>query len=105
MNEEMIGTLAGKIWAVLSEQPMTVKELKTITKLKEAEIYAAIGWLSREGKMTVTPKGKDFFYSFNKKSQFGKRCIDVLLSVLPLISSLRLFFVDTIFFAVASVPF
>ena len=47
MNEEMIGTLAGKIWAVLSEQPMTVKELKTITKLKEAEIYAAIGWLSR----------------------------------------------------------
>jgi len=65
MNEEMIGTLAGKIWAVLSEQPMTVKELKTITKLKEAEIYAAIGWLSREGKMTVTPKGKDFVYSLN----------------------------------------
>lgn len=44
---------------------MTVKELKTITKLKEAEIYAAIGWLSREGKMTVTPKGKDFVYSLN----------------------------------------
>ena len=65
MNEEMIGTLAGKIWAVLSEQPMTVKELKTITKLKDAEIYAAIGWLSREGKMTVTPKGKDFVYSLN----------------------------------------
>ena len=63
MNEEMIGTLAGKIWAVLSEQPMTVKELKTITKLKEAEIYAAIGWLSREGK--ITPKGKDFVYSLN----------------------------------------
>ena len=45
MNEEMIGKLDGKIWAVLSDQQLTVKEMKTINKLKEAEIYAAIGWL------------------------------------------------------------
>ncbi len=63
MNEEMIGTVAGKIWEALNKGGKTAKQLKTATKLTDAEIYAAIGWLSREGKLTVTPKGKDFVYA------------------------------------------
>lgn len=65
MNEEMIGTAAGKVWEVLSKGAKTQKQLKTATKLNDASIYAAIGWLSREGKLTVTPKGKDFTYALN----------------------------------------
>lgn len=65
MNEEKIGTTAGLIWEVLSQKAKTVKELKTATKLKDAEIYAAIGWLSREGKLSVTTKGKDYVYALS----------------------------------------
>ena len=59
MNEEMIGTLAGKIWAVLSEQPMTVKELKTITKLKKQKsMQLSAGCQEKENDRY--PKGKRF---------------------------------------------
>ena len=30
-----------------------MKGLKKATKLKEKEVYAAIGWLAREGKVNV----------------------------------------------------
>lgn len=32
---------------------LTVKGLKKATKLKEKEIYAALGWLAREGKVSI----------------------------------------------------
>ncbi|MBR6284848.1 MAG: winged helix-turn-helix domain-containing protein, partial [Muribaculaceae bacterium] len=33
--------------------------LKKATKLKEKEVYAAIGWLAREGKVNVTETETD----------------------------------------------
>lgn len=55
MNVETIGLWAGATWVALSEKEGTlgVKALKRVTKLKEKELYAAIGWLGREGKVTV----------------------------------------------------
>ncbi|MDY3710143.1 MAG: winged helix-turn-helix domain-containing protein, partial [Sodaliphilus sp.] len=38
---------------------LTVKGLKKTTKLKEKEVFAAIGWLAREGKVNVTEIEKD----------------------------------------------
>ena len=32
---------------------LTVKGLKKATKLKEKELYAALGWLAREGKVSM----------------------------------------------------
>ena len=37
----------------LIEPTLTVKGLKKATKLKEKELYAALGWLAREGKVSM----------------------------------------------------
>ncbi len=55
MNVEIIGEWAGKAWTALNEQgSLSVKGLKKVTKLKEKELYAAIGWLAREGKLNIS---------------------------------------------------
>ena len=55
MNVETIGLWAGAAWNALNDANCTlsVKGLKKATKLKEKELYAAIGWLAREGKVNV----------------------------------------------------
>lgn len=52
MNTETIGTWAGAVWTALNEADVLgMRQLKKITKLKEKEVYAALGWLAREGKV------------------------------------------------------
>lgn len=54
MNVEVIGAWAGLVWNALADaQTLGVKQLKKITKLKEKELYAALGWLGRENKITI----------------------------------------------------
>ena len=54
MNAEVIGTWAGQVWNALNESgKLTVKGLKKATKLKENELYAALGWLARECKVSM----------------------------------------------------
>ncbi|MGN0219119.1 MAG: winged helix-turn-helix domain-containing protein [Muribaculaceae bacterium] len=54
MNVEIIGTNAGTVWVALNDaQVLGVKQLKKITKLKDKEVYAALGWLAREGKINI----------------------------------------------------
>ncbi len=55
MNVETIGLWAGAAWNALNDanSTLSVKGLKKATKLKEKELYAAIGWLAREGKVNV----------------------------------------------------
>lgn len=50
---ETIGNNAGKVWNALNEfGKMDVKTLKRVTKLKtDKELFAAIGWLAKEGKL------------------------------------------------------
>lgn len=60
MNKETIGTNAGLVWAALNEaDALGVKQLKKITKLKDKEVYAALGWLSREDKVVIAPDPAD----------------------------------------------
>ncbi|MBQ4292403.1 MAG: winged helix-turn-helix domain-containing protein [Muribaculaceae bacterium] len=62
MNAEKIGTFAGQVWNALNEaNPSTTKDVKKATKLKDKELYAAIGWLAREDKLDIeaTEDGKD----------------------------------------------
>ena len=55
MNAEKIGTCAGLVWNALNEADVLgTKQLKKITKLKDKEIYAAIGWLAREDKINIS---------------------------------------------------
>lgn len=60
MNVETIGTNAGLIWNALNENnSMTLKDLKKATKLKEKEAFLALGWLAREGKVSLEEAEKD----------------------------------------------
>lgn len=52
MNTETIGQNAGLVWEALNlDEALGTKQLKKMTKLKDKELYAALGWLAREGKI------------------------------------------------------
>lgn len=59
MNVELIGANAGKIWNALQNGALASKALKKATKLKEAELNLALGWLASEGKLTFNEEGED----------------------------------------------
>lgn len=60
MNVEVMGAWAGLVWEALNTSGvLTMKGLKKATKLKEKEIYAALGWLGREGKIVITETETD----------------------------------------------
>ena len=59
---EKIGTNAGKVWTLLDEAgTQNVKDLKKSSKLTDKDLYAALGWLAREGKVTLTEDEKELF--------------------------------------------
>ena len=60
MNTEAIGSWAGLVWNALSAtDTVGLKQLKKITKLKEKELYAALGCLGRENKITIQDDPED----------------------------------------------
>ena len=69
MNTETIGAWAGLLWNALNEvESLDKKQIKAATKLKDKEIYAAMGWLARENKLTFTETedGKDVLVALVK---------------------------------------
>lgn len=61
---ETFGVNAGKIWTILDEKgKQDIKKVKKATKLTDKKLYAALGWLSREGKIKMEEVGKDIFIS------------------------------------------
>ena len=59
MNIDTIGTNAGSVWNALNEaDALGLKQIKKITKLKDKELYAALGWLAPEGKILIA-EGED----------------------------------------------
>lgn len=61
MNTETIGVYAGQVWQVLNDAvAMGTKQLKKAAKLKtDKELFAAIGWLARENKITIQVSDED----------------------------------------------
>ncbi|MDE7407961.1 MAG: winged helix-turn-helix domain-containing protein [Muribaculaceae bacterium] len=60
MNTETIGNYAGLVWNALNEADVLgTKQIKKITKLKDKELYAAIGWLARENKINIQPSDEE----------------------------------------------
>ena len=60
---ELIGTNAGKVWNALHDGgKMSLKALKKATKIKaEKDMYAALGWLAKEGKLAFEETDNDIF--------------------------------------------
>ena len=54
-----IGENAGAVWAALQNGALELKALKKATKLKNEELYLALGWLAREGKINFTEAEAD----------------------------------------------
>ena len=60
MKQETIGANAGLVWKILNEaKEQTYKALKKATKLKDKDLYLALGWLAREGKIKFTDSETD----------------------------------------------
>ncbi len=67
MNVELIGSWAGLVWNALDGvESLNLKQVKKATKLKEKELYAAMGWLGREGKLNIIEEEKDLVLSLVK---------------------------------------
>lgn len=61
---ETIGSAAGKIWSFLKENGQaSATKLAEGTGLDRNDVQRAIGWLAREGKLSVERKGKNEFFS------------------------------------------
>ncbi len=60
---ELIGTNAGLVWNTLNEGGrMNVKDVKKATKIKaDKDLYAALGWLAKEGKLAFEETESDVF--------------------------------------------
>lgn len=66
MNTDTIGMNAGLVWNALNEaDALGLKQLKKITKLKDKEVYTALGWLARESKVNIVESedGKELIIS------------------------------------------
>ncbi len=64
---EKIGTVAGQIWFALNENgAMNSKDLKKAAKVKnEKELLMGLGWLLREGKISINEEAKDILVALN----------------------------------------
>jgi len=63
-QKEKIGFNAGALWAYLNETgEKNIKDAKKACKLTDKELYAAMGWLAREGKIEIKEEEKEVFVS------------------------------------------
>ena len=52
--ETIFGVNAGVVWNILhSKGPLSADAISKATKLKAIEVYGALGWLGREGKIEI----------------------------------------------------
>lgn len=59
---ETFGINAGRVWSYLDENGrLHLREVKKATKLTDKNLYAALGWLAREGKIKLEEVDKDLF--------------------------------------------
>ena len=54
-----IGENAGLVWGALQNGAQGLKALKKATKLKNEELFLALGWLAREGKLNFKEEEAD----------------------------------------------
>ena len=63
MITSKIGENAGLVWNALQNGALAQKALKKATKLKDADLALALGWLAREGKIAFEVKEADTIIS------------------------------------------
>lgn len=62
MLKQKAGELAGLLWNALDGTgEIDLKQLKKLTKLTDKNLYLALGWLLREGKVEVNEVDGELF--------------------------------------------
>ena len=65
--EEMFGANAGKVWNILkSKGALSATLISEETKLKSNDVFAALGWLGREGKIQIINNKKAFLFKLTE---------------------------------------
>ena len=67
MNVQSIGENAGIIWRLLQSESRKwdYQEIKKETGLSDRDINTAIGWLAREGKLTIDERRNVIYIELN----------------------------------------
>lgn len=62
--EELFGVNAGKIWKVLSDskKAMTIQEIMKLGSIKKDDVISGLGWLGKEGKISIETQGKSMSF-------------------------------------------
>jgi len=62
--EEIFGVNAGVVWKTLKEakKPLSVREISKLSNLKITEVFGALGWLGREGKIEILKEKKKMLF-------------------------------------------
>jgi predicted Rossmann fold nucleotide-binding protein DprA/Smf involved in DNA uptake len=53
----LFGENAGKVWSALKEGPKTLTQIQKASNLTVKEASMGLGWLAREGKVTLRGQG------------------------------------------------
>lgn len=62
-----IGTAAGKIWSYLQTvEKASPTKIATETGLGKTDVQRALGWLAREGKLSLEQEGRSEYISLNQ---------------------------------------
>jgi DNA-binding GntR family transcriptional regulator len=65
--EEVFGVNAGKVWNALKNSgQMNVRKICEKTGLSVNEVFGALGWLAREGKISIIENGARIEYCLNE---------------------------------------
>lgn len=63
-NIEMIGATAGAVWQYLdANDPATLYAIERAVDAPKLLIAMALGWLAREGKLTIRREGRTVRYA------------------------------------------
>jgi hypothetical protein len=61
--EEVFGVNAGKVWNALKNKgALSAAAIAKETQLKANDVFAALGWLGREGKIEIINDKKGVLY-------------------------------------------
>jgi hypothetical protein len=66
--ESIFGMKAGVVWRALNQNgPTNIGDLVRITSMSREEVFGAIGWLGREGKILVEKRGRALVFSLREE--------------------------------------
>ncbi len=60
----VFGSLAGKVWKALSEGEKTFTQIQKSTGLSVKEVGIGLGWLAREGKISIIGNPDKLYHKF-----------------------------------------